>query len=154
MAYDVTVVDAAPLKLLGVTRKASMSRLGETFMEAYATVHKHLDAANIGQRGHNVALYTGVRMDGGEMSFDVICGVEVGRDVPASAEVQLHETPSGLAAMTTHWGDYSELHAAHEAIDAWCEANGRESGRNWEIYGDWSDDPAQRRTDVYYELKT
>jgi effector-binding domain-containing protein len=154
VAYDVSVLDAAPLKLIGVTRKASLSQLGETFMEAFDTVYKHLDAAQIDQRGHNVAFYTDVRMDGGEMSFEIVCGVEVGRDVPASDEVRLHETPGGPAAMTTHWGDYSELHAGHEAIHGWCQANGREFGRNWEVYGDWSDDPSQRRTDVYYELIT
>jgi effector-binding domain-containing protein len=154
MPYDVSLVDAPALKLLGATRTTPLSKLGETFREAYDTVYKHLDTAQISQRGHNVAYYTDVRQEGGEMTFDVVCGVEVGRDVPASDDVRLHETPSGLAAMTTHCGDYSELHTAHEAIHAWCQANGREFGRNWEVYGDWSDDPAQRRTDVYYELTT
>jgi hypothetical protein len=26
------------------------------------------------------------------------------------------------------------------------------SGTNWEVYGDWDDDPARRRTDVYFLL--
>jgi hypothetical protein len=88
------------------------------------------------------------------MEFDLIAGVEVGRDVPAGDEVRLHETPSGPAALTTYWGDYSGLHAAHEAIQAWCRERGRQFGRNWEVYGDWTDDPARRRTDVYYELQS
>jgi hypothetical protein len=24
---------------------------------------------------------------------------------------------------------------------------------NWEVYGDWADDPADRRTDVYFLLR-
>jgi hypothetical protein len=24
---------------------------------------------------------------------------------------------------------------------------------NWEVYGDWDDDPARRRTDVYFLLE-
>jgi len=36
----------------------------------------------------------------------------------------------------------------------WCAANGESpAGANWEVYGDWADDPAQRRTEVFYLLK-
>ena len=27
------------------------------------------------------------------------------------------------------------------------------AGVNWEVYGDWDDDPAKRRTDVYFLLQ-
>lgn len=38
-------------------------------------------------------------------------------------------------------------------LEQWCARNGREpAGVNWEIYGDWEDDPAKRRTDVYFLL--
>jgi hypothetical protein len=39
---------------------------------------------------------------------------------------------------------------AYEALDQWCAANGRrQAGVSWEVYGDWDDDPAKRRTDIY-----
>ena len=37
---------------------------------------------------------------------------------------------------------------------AWCRANGhRMTGTCWEVYGDWFDDWAQVRTDVFYLLE-
>jgi hypothetical protein len=42
---------------------------------------------------------------------------------------------------------------AHDAIRQWCRDNERQiAGPNWEVYGHWSDDPDQRRTDVFYLL--
>jgi len=35
-----------------------------------------------------------------------------------------------------------------------CDENGRvRGGTRWEIYGHWDDDPAKRRTDVFYVLE-
>lgn len=63
------------------------------------------------------------------------------------------QTPEGEAATTTHWGEYSGTHRAHQAVVAWCIANERAlDGVSWEVYGRWTEDPAQRRTDVYYLL--
>jgi len=37
-----------------------------------------------------------------------------------------------------------------DAVLAWCADNSlTTAGVNWEIYGDWHEDPAKRRTDVY-----
>jgi effector-binding domain-containing protein len=64
-------------------------------------------------------------------------------------------TPHGVAAMTTHSGDYSRLGDANDAILAWCRANDRRrAGPSWEVYGHWHADPAQLRTDVYYLLQS
>ena len=41
-----------------------------------------------------------------------------------------------------------------EATEQWCSENGRRpAGVNWEVYGDWDDDPAKRRTDIYFLLE-
>ena len=29
----------------------------------------------------------------------------------------------------------------------------RLAGVSWEVYGDWADDPGQRRTDIYFLLE-
>ena len=42
---------------------------------------------------------------------------------------------------------------AYAALAQWCAANGRhQTGTSWEVYGDWADDPEQRRTDIYLLL--
>ena len=68
-------------------------------------------------------------------------------------EVQPVDLPVGEVAVTTHWGDYSRLGAAHSAVIEWCRSQGhRLSGTRWEVYGHWTDDPSKLRTDVYYLL--
>ncbi len=43
---------------------------------------------------------------------------------------------------------------ATAALERWCrEAGRRPAGVNWEVYGDWDEDPAKRRTDVYCLLQ-
>jgi effector-binding domain-containing protein len=59
--------------------------------------------------------------------------------------------------MTTHFGPYGGLGAAHNAVRTWCKTNNRTlAGPNWEIYGhwlpEWNTDPSKIRTDVYYQL--
>ena len=39
------------------------------------------------------------------------------------------------------------------ALIAWCNEKGLErTSVNWEVYGDWEEDPAKRRTDVFHLL--
>jgi len=69
-------------------------------------------------------------------------------------EVRHSETPAGAVVTTAHWGEYSEMAAAYAALERWCTANGRQrAGLSWEVYGDWADDPQQRRTDIYVLLE-
>jgi effector-binding domain-containing protein len=66
----------------------------------------------------------------------------------------LPATPAGTVACTVHMGAYQRLGDAHAAIRAWCAQQQRAfAGPNWEIYGHWTDDPEQVRTDVFYLLR-
>ena len=61
------------------------------------------------------------------------------------------ETPSGVAAHAIHWGEYGELPGVHRELVCWCSDRSLvRTGDNWEVYGDWDDDPTKRRTDVYH----
>jgi len=56
--------------------------------------------------------------------------------------------------MTVHRGPYDGLDSAHRAVRDWCLANGHAmTGTRWEIYGDWTDDPEELETEVYYLLR-
>lgn len=103
--------------------------------------------------GHNVFVYHDV---GGGL-LEVIVGVEVLGPFEERGEVRLTSTPAGEAITTAHFGDYSAMQPAYEALGRWCADNGRErSGTSWEIYGDPAgdpaDDPARTRTDIYFLL--
>lgn len=99
--------------------------------------------------GHNIAIYRGQ----GE-GADCELGVEVVREFPSTAEVVCTDTPIGRAATATHWGAYRELGRTYKAIHQHCRANGqRVDDVCWEIYGDWNDNPAKLRTDVFCLLR-
>jgi len=98
--------------------------------------------------GDNVAIYWD---DSGAGSIEV--GVQVVRDFELAETVVCSATPAGTVARTAHFGPYDRLRAAHNAVRAWCKQNQREFILPfWEIYGDWSEDPAKLRTDVLYLL--
>jgi effector-binding domain-containing protein len=99
--------------------------------------------------GHNVAIYWDTANGG---SIEV--GIQVTRPFEDDADVICSATPGGRVARTAHYGPYSQLGAAHEAVMAWCRQHGHQTMLPcWEIYGDWEDDPAKLRTDVLYLLK-
>ena len=132
------------------------ARQRTTFKKVSEEIRKLLEApwALIAERpdlragGHNVATYWDDKGDG---SIEV--GVQVVRRFEDTALVVCSETPGGRAATTMHYGDYSALGPAHQAVRAWCKQNGYPlAGPYWEIYGDWDDNPAKLRTDVVYLL--
>jgi effector-binding domain-containing protein len=101
--------------------------------------------------GRHVAVY----WDG---SIRLEAGVELEGPFTDAGDVVRSATPTGTVASVTHHGPYHTLGAAHRAVLAWCEANGRTlAGPSWEIYGHWQEawnsDPSQIRTDVYYQVK-
>ena len=99
--------------------------------------------------GDNVAIYWD---ESGRGSIEV--GVQVVSDFEPTETVVCSATPAGTVARTAHFGPYNRLGPAHDAVRMWCKKNGREIVPPfWEIYGDWSEDPAKLRTDVLYLLK-
>lgn len=99
--------------------------------------------------GQNVFVYR--NRDDGNVDVDFGVGAETAFEKVGN--VACIDMPSGMAATTTHWGDYSKLGEAHSAVLAWCRANGRElTGVSMEVYGHWNDNPALVRTDIYYLL--
>ena len=101
--------------------------------------------------GHNIVVYRG----GADGELDIEAGVEILSEFAETDGVLRSATPSGEVAWASHFGDYSQMHGAYDAIEAWLRANQRTSaGVGWELYGDWDEDPAKVRTDVYVLLAT
>ena len=73
--------------------------------------------------------------------------------VAAGLDVVRSATPAGPVATITHIGPYAGLGQAHDAIHAWCKAQGRAlAGPSWEIYGHVSDPLLPPLTDIFYLL--
>jgi len=133
-----------------IRRRVSPSELSRVVPEFCGRVWNVLRAQQA-QGGRNLAIYW-------DKDIHLEAGVEMVAPFSEQDEVVRSATPSGAVASITHLGPYGTLGVAHDAIHAWCKANGqRILGPRWEIYGHWQDawnaDPSQIRTDVFYQVE-
>lgn len=146
MTNPIGVVQVAAQPLVAVAGQVAMADIPAKMLEKMDAVWAFIRANGIEGTGHNVWLYR-PRQDG---AMDVEVGVQVAAPVVPAGDVVCSETPSGAAAHTFHYGEYDALPQVYGAVFRWCaEHNHAPAGVNWEVYGDWQDDPAKRRTDVY-----
>jgi effector-binding domain-containing protein len=151
MPYEVHVEQHASQPLAVVRRRASIAELPKVIPAACGEVWNLVRARNIAGAGRHIAVYWD-----GDINLEI--GVELAAPIASSDGLLASATPAGPVATTVHFGPYQRLGAAHEAIQAWCQQNGRAlAGPSWEIYGHWKDewnnDPSQIRTDVFYLLR-
>jgi effector-binding domain-containing protein len=149
VSYAVQLQRLESIPLAVIRRQASPSELARVVPECCGMVWDAVRAQHA-QAGRHVAIY----WDG---SIRLEVGVELHGPFVERGEVVRSATPAGAVAMTTHFGPYGGLGAAHDAVRQWCRANNhRLAGPSWEIYGhwqrEWNDDPSQIRTDVYHLL--
>ena len=152
MGIDVSVQVVQPRKLAAVRRQVAVGAVASAWRPALDQVWTFLRSQpGLRTDGHNVFLYHHAARRGDPMNVDF--GVEVARSFMPHGEVYETHTPSGEAAIAVHRGSYDGLHAAHEAVQEWAKSHERTfAGSSWEIYGDWSDDPAKLETTVVYLL--
>jgi effector-binding domain-containing protein len=146
--YEVRHEQDVPRVLAAVRAVSTPRRLGADIIALLDQVWPLLRAQGV-RTGHNVVIYH----PGEAGSFPIDAGVEVFGEFTAGGEVRRVSTPVGEVATTAHFGEYSEMAGAYTALERWCAEHGRSpAGVNWEVYGDWDDNPANRRTDVYFLL--
>src|SRR5580765_8193293 len=149
--YDVREVVVAARLVAGVHALVPRGRVAQEFGRHLDRVYAAARAGAVHLDGQNIFIYRAATET--QLTVDFCVGVTapfaaVGAVVPL-------ETPHGVAAMTTHHGDYGRLGEANAAIIAWCRANDRlRAGPSWEVYGHWNADPALLQTEVYYLLRT
>jgi len=146
MAPRVELVEVTSTTIVSVHRRARWSELSRVVPELLGEVWAAMKTAPLTKAGHNVAIYR----DPNATDVEVECGIQVaGAVADAAGRVRRSETPSGTAAHVIHYGPYAELGKAYEAMKAFSKEHRLIEGVHWEVYGDWDDDPAKLRTDVY-----
>ena len=151
MTYDVTVETVQPELMAAVRATVPVSGIAQAWKPALDQVWAFLRARRELGPGHNLFLYHHPERRNDPMDIDF--GVQVARPFEGESAVRCVQTPAGEVASTLHVGPYDRLGGAHDAIHAWCAANGRGIGRaSWEVYGDWIDDPALLETTIKYLL--
>ncbi len=146
-AIETRRVEPQPLAV--VRRRARLDELKTVVPEACGTSWNLVKRLGL-KGGRNVAVY----LDGdagGELNLEV--GQEVAAPFSSTAELICSATPGGPVVTATHWGAYHRLGETHRALVQWAADNHRTlAGPNWEVYGHWTDDETQLRTDVFYLL--
>jgi effector-binding domain-containing protein len=147
---DIAVVEVRPRPLAVVRVTTLLSKWPSQFMESLNKVYAAVKAGHIRQNGQNVMVYR-PRADG---VADIECGIEIAAKFESVGEVVYSETPPGAAVTVTHVGPYHQLGSSHKAITEWSRQNGHPlTGVCWEIYGDWEEDPAKLRTDLFHLVR-
>lgn len=150
---EVSIQKVSPRLLAAVNRKVPFGQVGIFARPALDQVWTFLRAQpGLRTDGHNIFLYGHPKQRGEPMDVDF--GVEVAREFEPTGEIRPVRTPAGEVATALHVGLYEKMHPTHQAIHDWMAANHRESaGWSWEIYGDWTEDPAKLETTIMYLLK-
>ena len=147
MSYDVDVVRAQTATMAVARATLPLEQISGRILQLFDLVYAFLETAKVKQAGHNIAVYL-------NNVVDLEVGVPVTAPFEDTATVYCSSLPAGKAAHTVHYGPYSLLGGAHDAVLQWCEDRGLAlTGVSWEIYGHWNDDPSLLRTDVYWLLK-
>ncbi|WP_293903968.1 hypothetical protein [Phenylobacterium sp.] len=151
MAYEVTLETVGAVPMAAVAARAQFGELPRVIPASLDKVYAVLRAGEPGPLGCNTVLYR-PGVDGRTMDLRV--GVRLDRPFAGVGEVILAETPAGEAAHVVYLGDYGKMRPAHQAAQDWARQQGRGlTGVSWEVYGDWSEDPTELRTDIYYQLE-
>jgi effector-binding domain-containing protein len=139
------ILDVPATVLASVTQRVPRAELSRRVPELLGRVWAFLKTAPLQKAGHNVCIYRHPASD----SIELEAGVQVSTPFEPGGDIACSRTPAGRAAHVVHIGPYHELGKAHDALIAFCEAQGCPAGVHWEVYGDWQEDPSQLRTDVY-----
>jgi len=153
MKIDIETVAEQPLAavLERVRRREIGARVVPNLDKVYAFLKLHQELRFPG--AHNVLLYRRKDDPQTDGKMHVEYAVQVRGVFARTDEVFASATPSGRTATATHVGPYERLGETHEAVQRWCKAGHYElAGVDWEIYGDWNDDPAKLATKVCYLL--
>jgi effector-binding domain-containing protein len=147
MRYKVTVTDVAARPTAVVAATTTWQEFPTLWRTLLDEVWTCLHAGGTTRGCRNIMLYW-------DDTPRVEVGVELLVPCPLTGRVVASALPTGQVAMTTHYGPYAGLAAAHQAVSDWCAAEGRQrTGTRWEVYGPHDDDPAKVWTEVYYLLK-
>lgn len=149
MAVPTVSIEQVPARRLAVASATIPRReLASTIRRLLDHVWPALRSQHV-TTGHNIVVYH--PPVNGLMQIEA--GVEIFGEFAATGVVYESATPSGRVATVTHLGPYDQMQPAYAALDEWVRSHDQpDSQVSWEIYGDWTDDPSQLRTDIYYLL--
>ena len=149
MSNEISVQEVAAHTIAVVRGRMKIAEVPQRFGSMLDQVWAVIRSGKLEKHGHNVFVYR--PSDAGETDLEF--GVQVRDRFSDVGDVVCSQTPAGRAAVAVHYGPYEQLPSVHDAVARWCHENGQARANvNWEVYGDYEEDPAKRRTDVFHLL--
>lgn len=146
---EISIVTVEEQPLLAARTSATFTEVPAKFLPLMERVGAFVREHGVEGAGQNVWFYREV--SGDRMEVDV--AVQVPASTGAADGLVRSATPAGRCAHAVLYGDYSGIPGVHQAIHRWCaEQNLVLAGPCWEVYGEWHEDPAKLRTDMYHLL--
>jgi hypothetical protein len=129
-----------------VRAKVPLAEIPRAERSARAKLEAALPSLDVGPLGQTLTLWrppaNGI--------MDMEPGVLVARTFEPVGEVVPSSVPAGRAAYFLHVGSYEGIPGAWNTLFEWCAKQKLElAGLNWQIYGDWNDDPTKLTTAIY-----
>jgi effector-binding domain-containing protein len=150
MRYDVRLENAQAGHAAVARALCAATELSKRVPALCGHVWNFIQKHRVPTDGHMLAIYRNA--DGA--AFHVEGGARVKAPFAGGDGVACVEIPGGPVAMTEHVGPYSKLGAAHDAVHAWCAANGKQrTGVSWEIYDHPTPEESNLRTWVYHQVQ-
>lgn len=149
MSYKCEIVEAESV-ILAATSEVLLKQneIPARIRGMFDIAYSWLSNSDVNHAGHNYATYRNTS-DGMYMRV----GFPVSARFEDTKSVQCLDVGGGRAAHTMHRGDYGGIPGGYERFVAWSnEQTLTLSGFNWEVYGDWDDDPAKLVTDLYLQI--
>ena len=141
------IIDLDPTTIARVRMSSSPSTVARDIRAALDQVWGVIRSGHAAVAGHNIAVYHG---GFGNVEF----GVQVAEAFEPVGNVQAATSPSGPAAHEVHLGPYSELGSAHARLRDWAVAEHHDlSDVVVEVYGDWTENESELRTDLFHMLR-
>ena len=157
MAYEVRVLEVAAQPVAIVDGRARQEDFPKVIRPMFDRFYQNVGSVDLRQRGLNIIIYRNhpdVNLLVSAEGVPLEVGIRVPEPFTGNDIIRCSSTPSGKVATVVHMGPYERLGSAYDALGKWRKDNQAAwAGPFWELYGHWSDDPAQLRTDVFYLLK-
>ncbi len=147
MLIETGIIDLEPKTGAGIEVCAKWPDVVSTIRATFDRLYK--PGALVPGHGHNFIQYSNETKEGGTLLIGVLDRQPGGAD----PDVKAAHIPGGRVITATHWGDYAKMRDTYDVLHA--EVKAKALCRIWmslEVYGDWSDDPAKVRTDLYLYL--
>ncbi len=147
MLTEAHIVDLEPQHGAGIEIYAKWPDVAPTIRKTFDRLYAA--GALVPGHGHNFILYFNETKEGGTLLVGVLDRQPGGAD----PDVKVAHIPGGRVITAPHLGDYARMRDTYDVLHAEVKAKGlRRAPMSLEVYGDWSNDPAKVRTDLYLYL--